>query len=122
MLLNSPDYAVDLNEVKVMGTLSGSARTPDQSEFALFWALNTPLAWNRIAAQISAARGLTLTENAHLFALLNLSLSDSLIACWDSKYRYVFWLPITSIRAGLTPAAADQFCDPRLDTTTATPT
>ncbi len=121
LALNSPEYAVDLNEVKVMGTLSGSARTPDQSEFALFWALNTPLAWNRIAAQISAARGLTLTENAHLFALLNLSLSDSLIACWDSKYRYVFWRPITAIRAGLTPADADPLWEPWLDSTSGTP-
>jgi len=66
--------------------------------------LNTPLAWNRIASQISAARGLTLTENARLFALLNVTLSDSLIALLDTKYRYVFWRPISAIRAGLTPA------------------
>jgi hypothetical protein len=119
--LTSPEYAIDLNEVKVMGTLSGSMRTQDQSELALFWALNTPLAWNRIAAQISTARGLTLTENAHLFAILNLSLSDSLIACWDSKYRYVFWRPITAIRAGLTPADADPLWEPWLDSTSGTP-
>jgi hypothetical protein len=119
--LNSPEYAADLNEVKVMGTLSGSMRTQDQSELALFWALNTPLAWDRIAAQISTARGLTLTENAHLFAVLNLSLSDSLIACWDSKYRYVFWRPITAIRAGLTPADADPLWEPWLDSTSGTP-
>jgi hypothetical protein len=107
LALNSPEYAADLNELKSMGVYSGSGRSDDQSELALFWALNTPLAWNRIAAQLSAKRGLTLTENAHLFALLNLTLSDSLIACWDSKYRYVFWRPITAIRAGLTPSDAE---------------
>jgi len=121
LAVDSPEYAADLNEVKVMGTLSSSMRTPDQSDLALFWAGNTPLFWNRIAAQISTARGLTLTENAHLFALLNLSLSDSLIACWDSKYRYVFWRPITAIRAGLTPADADPLWQPWLDSTTGTP-
>jgi hypothetical protein len=121
LALNSPEYAADLNEVKVMGTLSGSMRTPDQSELALFWALNTPLAWNRIAAQISTARGLTLTENAHLFALLNVTLSDALIACWDTKYRYVFWRPITAIRTGLTPADADPLWEPWLDSLTGTP-
>ncbi|MCU1318389.1 MAG: hypothetical protein JWN63_3711 [Candidatus Acidoferrum typicum] len=119
--LNSQEYAADLNEVKMMGTLSGSMRNADQSELALFWALNTPLAWNRITAQLSAARGLTLTENAHLFALLNLTLSDALIACWDSKYRYVFWRPITAIRAGLTPADAEPLWEPWLDTLTGTP-
>ena len=121
LALNSAEYAADLNEVKDMGTLSGSHRTPDQSELALFWALNTPLAWNRIAAQISAARGLTLTQNAHLFALLNVTLSDALIACWDSKYRFVFWRPITAIRAGLTPADADPLWEPWLDSLTGTP-
>jgi PAP2 superfamily protein len=121
LALNSPEYAADLNEVKAMGVLSNSMRTPDQSELALFWALNTPLAWNRIAAQISAARGLTLTENAHLFALLNVTLSDALIACWDSKYRYVFWRPITAIRAGLTPMEAEPAWEPWLDSLTGTP-
>ncbi len=121
LALDSQEYAADLNEVKVMGTLSGSMRTQDQSELALFWALNTPLAWDRIAAQISTKRGLTVAENAHLFAVLNLSLSDSLIACWDSKYRYVFWRPITAIRAGLTPADADPVWEPWLDHLTGTP-
>jgi hypothetical protein len=121
LALSSQEYAADLNEVKTMGSLSNSMRTSDQSELALFWALNTPLAWNRIAAQISAERGLTLAENAHLFAVLNLALSDALIACWDSKYRYVFWRPITAIRTGLTPADADPLWEPWLDSTTGTP-
>lgn len=115
LALNSPEYAADLNELRAMGVFAGSARTPDQSELALFWAGNTPLYWNRIAAQLSAARGLTLTENARLFALLNVAMADAAIACWDGKYRYVFWRPITAIRAGLTPADADPTWVPWLD-------
>lgn len=115
LALDSTEYATELNELKVMGIFSGSARTSDQSELALFWAGNTPLYWNRIAAQIAAERRLTLTENAHLFALLNVSMADAAIACWDSKYRYVFWRPITAIRAGLTPADADPTWVPWLD-------
>jgi membrane-associated phospholipid phosphatase len=115
LALNSPEYAAELNELKVMGIFSGSARTPDQSELALFWAGNTALYWNRVAAQISVGRGLTLTENAHLFALLNVSMADAGIACWDGKYRYVFWRPITAIRAGLTPTDAEPNWVPWLD-------
>jgi hypothetical protein len=121
LALNSSQYAVDLNEVRTMGTLSGSGRLPDQSELALFWALNTPLAWNRVAAQLSTARGLSLTENAHLFAVLNVTMADAIIACWDTKYRYLFWRPITAIRTGLTPADADQTWEPWLNTLTGTP-
>ncbi len=115
LALDSPEYAADLNELKVMGIFSGSSRTPDQSELALFWAGNTPLYWNRIAAQLAVARELTLAENAHLFALLNVTMADAAIACWDGKYRYVFWRPITAIRAGLTPADADPTWVPWLD-------
>jgi PAP2 superfamily len=115
LALDTPEYAANVNEVKSMGVFSGSGRSPDQSELALFWAGNTALYWNRIAAQLSAARGLTLTENAHLFALLNVTMADAAIACWDGKYRYVYWRPITAIRAGITPADADPTWVPWLD-------
>jgi membrane-associated phospholipid phosphatase len=98
--LTSAEYAADYNEIKSMGVFSGSARTADQSELALFWAGNTALFWNRIASQLAAERSLKLSQNAHLFALLNVTMADAGIACWDGKYRYVFWRPITAIRAG----------------------
>jgi len=113
--LNSPEFAADLSETKTMGAFSGSPRTADQSELALFWASNTPLGWNRVAAQLSLQRGLSFTENAHLFALLNVTMADAVIACWDSKYRFSFWRPITVIREGLTLAEADPTWEPWLD-------
>jgi membrane-associated phospholipid phosphatase len=100
LALSSPEYAADYNEIKTMGIFSGSSRSDDQSELALFWAGNTALYWNRIASQFSMSRSLSLTENAHLFALLNVTMADAAIVCWDSKYRYVFWRPITAIRLG----------------------
>jgi membrane-associated phospholipid phosphatase len=117
--LNTPEYATDYNEIKVMGVYSGSQRTDDQSELVLFWASNTPLTWNRIASDLSASRGWSLMQNAHLFALLNVTMADAGIACWDSKYRYVYWRPITAIRLGDTDGNAstdpDTAWTPRLD-------
>jgi PAP2 superfamily len=115
LALDSSEYATELNELKMMGVYAGSGRTEDQSELALFWAGNTALFWNRIAAQLSAERGLTLAENAHLFAVMNVSMADAAIACWDGKYRYVFWRPITAIRAGITPTDAVPDWIPWLD-------
>jgi membrane-associated phospholipid phosphatase len=112
LALTSTEYAANYNEVKSMGAFSGSPRTADQSELALFWAGNTALYWNRIAAQISVERSLKLHENAHLFALLNVAMADAGIACWDGKYRYVFWRPITAIRAGDTDNNAGTDPDP----------
>jgi hypothetical protein len=113
--LDSQDYAKDLDELFKMGVYSGSGRDQDQSDLALFWAGNTALFWNRIASQISVERGLSFTENSHLFALLNVTMADAGIACWDGKYRYVFWRPITAIRDGFTPADSDPTWVPWLD-------
>jgi membrane-associated phospholipid phosphatase len=110
--LISAEYAADYNELKVMGAFTGSGRSADQSELALFWAGNTALYWNRIAAQISVARSLRLSENAHLFAMLNVAMADAAIACWDGKYRYVFWRPITAIQAGDTDGNPNTDPDP----------
>ncbi len=121
LALNSSGYLADLSEVQKMGSLSSASRSSEQTEVALFWALNTPLAWNRIAAELSAARGLSLTENAHLFAVLNVTLADAITACWDSKYRYVFWRPVTAIRAGAAPGDPDADWKPLLDSLTGTP-
>ncbi len=110
--LTSAAYTMDYNEIKIMGVFAGSQRTADQSELALFWAGNTALYWNRIASQIATARNLSLTENAHLFAQLNLSMADAAIACWDAKYRYVFWRPITAIRSGDIDGNAATAVDP----------
>src|ERR1035438_1934438 len=49
---------------------------------------------------------------ATLFALLNVAMADAGIACWDGKYRYVFWRPITAIRGGDTDNNAATDPDP----------
>jgi hypothetical protein len=33
-------------------------------------------------------------------AMISVTYADALIACFDAKYHYAFWRPITAIRAG----------------------
>jgi hypothetical protein len=101
--LASAAWADQCNEVKVLGKSNSSVRTPEQSEIAWFWAdgqgtQTPPGHWNDVAAQLAEARGLSPLETARLFALLNLALADAAIACWDAKYAYDWWRPITAIR------------------------
>jgi hypothetical protein len=101
--VTSSHYAADYNEIKLLGgdgATTPSARTPDQTEIGLFWIESSPLAWNRLARAVSAGRGLDLSENARLFALLNVAMADGYIASWEAKYHYLFWRPITAIRLG----------------------
>jgi len=68
--------------------------------------------WNEIAQTASQAHNLGTAENARLFALLNLSLADSVIAFYDAKYTYNFWRPVTAIRAAATDDNPETLADP----------
>ena len=99
--LTSRKYAADVNEVQRLGgddVITPSARTDDQTEIALFWVESSPLAWNRIARTVSTQKGLDTWENARLFGLLNMALTDGYIGTFETKYLYRFWRPVTAIR------------------------
>ena len=99
--LSSALYARDYNETKNLGGAKSTARTPEQTEAVKFWTqANLGPAWQAAARQLSAAKGLTLTENARLFALLNMGVANTFINDWDAKFTYNFWRPITAIRNG----------------------
>jgi PAP2 superfamily len=98
--LSSEEWARDYNEIKALGPAAGSSRTPEQTDIARFWSDNPPLQWNRAWRALSTSRALGLAENARYFAALTTASADALIACWDAKFFYNFWRPVTAIRAG----------------------
>jgi hypothetical protein len=101
--LSSAAYAAEVNEVKAIGAVNSATRTPDQTNAARFWAGGAgPVGhWNQIAQNVAAAEGNTLSENARMFALVNLAEADAVIATWDNKYLSPgssFWRPVTAIQ------------------------
>jgi hypothetical protein len=98
--LRSTRYARDYNEVKRMGERNASARTPHQADIAKFYAVTDGIPLYFIAArQVSEAQHKTLSENARIFALLGMAIFDGAVACFDTKYSYNLWRPVTAIRA-----------------------
>ena len=97
--VTSPTYTASFDEVKSLGLASSTTRTADQTQIARFWAAPIQNYWNEIAQTAALAHGTTLVQNARLFALLDLTVADSVIAFYDAKYTYHFWRPITAIRA-----------------------
>jgi hypothetical protein len=77
--------------------------------------------WNLIAQAVAVSQGNSLAENARLFALLDLTQGDFAIACWESKYTYNFWRPVTAIRAADTDGNPDTVADPNWTPLMATP-
>ena len=116
--LTSPQYARDFNETKSKGSLTSATRTPDETVAAWFWQIGTAsYLWNHVAVSLvhkrhderhddgdgddrgsrHGARD-RLLEDARLFAALDVAMADAAIGCWDAKYAYNFWRPITAIR------------------------
>ena len=94
--LVSTQYAEDVNEVKLVGEAVTQARTADQTEAARFWAGTAPTFWNRTAVAAAESRNTSLSQNARLFALMNMAIADSVFTTWESKYFFLFW-PIHAI-------------------------
>jgi hypothetical protein len=110
--LGSRRYTRDFNEVKAVGGKASAVRTPDQTLYAKFWWEDSDRGWDRIGRIVAAEKGLGLHATARLFALLNVTMSDSYVAGWDAKYHYDFWRPVTAIRAADTDGNPATAADP----------
>jgi membrane-associated phospholipid phosphatase len=99
--LSSNEYAKTYNEVMTVGSLDSTERPPDRSNVATYYAATSPTqAFNQAARQVAQERRRSLSDNARALALINMAISDSLVASFFNKYHYNFWRPETAIRAG----------------------
>ena len=92
-------YAKEYNEVKSLGAVD-SVRSLEQEAVARFFNVSPVELFNRTFRTISATEGLSLVEDARLFAMANVTTADTLFNCWSDKAHFSFWRPITAIQEG----------------------
>jgi hypothetical protein len=101
-------YARAFDDVKEVGSSNSTERPEDRAIVARFYEAAGPLPIHFPAArQMSSKQGKRLSENARIFAMVGIAIFDAAIACFESKYYYNYWRPVTAIRA------ADEDCNPR---------
>jgi hypothetical protein len=105
-------YARDLNEVKSVGSLTSTTRTADQTDAAIFWQDHAFALWNRAFRTIAGERALPIADSARLLAMENLAAADAAIGCWNNKYHWNAWRPITAIREADTDGNPATTADP----------
>src|SRR6266705_2349670 len=110
--LTSAAYTEDFNEVKEPGSLTSTTRTADETDAAIFWQDHAMALWNGIFRTLAASQNLDIVKNARLFAMTNLAAADAAIGCWNDKYYWQFWRPITAIREADTDGNPDTEADP----------
>jgi membrane-associated phospholipid phosphatase len=111
--LDSFEYTVVFDEIKAMGSVSSTSRTPDETAAAIFWNPgNPPDFWDPVGAALAQKHHFDLLRTAHLLAQMNLAMSDAMIGCWDAKYTFVSWRPVTAIPLADTDGNPDTVPDP----------
>ena len=120
--LTSRKYAKDLNETEAYGAVNSTARTSDETDTAYFWNANAVNQYNAMMQNAVTENGTDLVDAAHLFAMGELTTADAGIACFDSKYFYLAWRPITAIRNADIDGNPDTTADPGWTPLLATPT
>jgi hypothetical protein len=110
--LTSDLYAKDLNETEAYGALNSTVRTPEQTAIAFFWVGNNINQYNVAMQSVVAQHDMDLVDAAHLFAIGNIVTTDAGMACYDSKFFYQFWRPITAIRNADKDNNPDTTADP----------
>jgi hypothetical protein len=110
--LTSDAYSGAFNQIKSVGIVNSTTSTADEALTGKFWNGAIQNYWNEIAQTLSLSHSLTTAQNARLFALLNLSFADDVIAFYDAKYIYNFWRPVTAIRAADSGTNPETVADP----------
>jgi len=108
--LRSRTYTVDYNEIKDLGRATETSRTAEQSATALFWSPSASALWTVNIR--SLASSMDLLTAARFEAIGTAAVANAVIACWDAKYTYMFWRPVTAIRAGDTDGNPRTVPDP----------
>jgi hypothetical protein len=110
--LDSRSYAKDLNETEAYGALNSTVRTPEQTAIAYFWVGNNINQYNQTMQTVVTEHGMDLVDAAHLLAMGEIVATDAGIACYDSKFFYLAWRPITAIRNADMDGNPDTTADP----------
>jgi hypothetical protein len=110
--LDSKKWAREYNEVKEIGSSGSTTRTPEQTLAARFWAEPPVQQARNSFRRFVGQHELDVAQAARFMAMMSVTYADALIACFDAKYHYAFWRPITAIRAGDTDGNAATVGDP----------
>jgi hypothetical protein len=99
--VTSNEYTADFNETKSKGARIGSTRSAEEEKIGKFWSDNRPsYIWNEIVRNAIANKKLDAWKTARLFALMHVSMAESISSQLNAGYHFYFWRPETAIRLG----------------------
>ncbi|MFF0154433.1 vanadium-dependent haloperoxidase [Micromonospora sp. NPDC005203] len=118
--LTSSAYAHDLNEVREVGGATSTVRTQDQTEAAIWWHDRRSASWE-IKRQLATTQRLDALHTARFFAMTDLIVADSGVACFNQKDFWSYWRPVSAIHLADTDGNPRTSADPGWQSLLGTP-
>jgi hypothetical protein len=98
--LASERWKRDYTLTRILGGANVTMRLPSESEIAIFWTEHTSQQFARVFKSLVDQYKLNVADSARMMAILWTGASDAIIGCYDAKYTYNFWRPVTAYGAG----------------------
>ena len=118
--LDSAAYAGAFNETKALGSTTSATRTAAELELARF-NTESPATLNPRNMRNFAMTDRSIAEQARLMAMIWVTQADATNACFESKYFYQAWRPVSAITLADTDGNAATIADPAWVQVVATP-
>jgi hypothetical protein len=119
--LHSRRWFHDYEEVMSLGANDSKTRTPEQTATAMFWEPLAGTVWPASIRRLAKEQDLDLFSSARFQAAAFAAFADGLIACWDAKFQFNFWRPVTAIRNGESDRNQRTTADPDWEPLAVTP-
>jgi hypothetical protein len=98
--LNSEDWYRDYNLTRLYGGTDSTIRSAAETEIGVFYTDNPAQQYARMFNTLVTANNLGVEDSARMLAMLWTGYADAAIGCFNAKYKFGFWRPVTAIPIG----------------------
>jgi hypothetical protein len=98
--LDSESWRRDYNLTRLYGGANSTVRSTAETEIGVFYTEHTGQQYARMFNMLATANNLGVEDSARMLAMLWTGYADSAIGCFNAKYKFGFWRPVTAIPAG----------------------
>jgi hypothetical protein len=98
--LTSEPWKRDYNLTRLYGGAASTLRSAAETEIGIFWTEHTGQQYARAFNYLVTGNSLGVEDSARMMAMLWTGYADAAIGCFNAKYKYGFWRPVTAIPDG----------------------
>jgi hypothetical protein len=98
--LSSEAWKRDYNLTRLYGGTASTIRSAAETEIGIYWTEHATQQWARTFNSLVTTYNLGVEDSARMLAMVWTGAADAAIGCFNAKYKYGFWRPVTAIPAG----------------------